>query len=91
MGAFQDKRFNSFMANVPAGEHQAGADILGFKPRIPLKDRLACVSSRKHVEHMLNGKPPAAYDRFPAENLWVYGDPAKQIYFVHESDSLNGV
>jgi hypothetical protein len=46
-------------------------------------DRGRVIAGRKHSEHMFHGKPPAANDRFPVENLRIKNNAIDQLLFGH--------
>ena len=63
--------------------NQASLDILHFQPGITGPDGFRGITRRKHPEHVFDGQPPSANDRFAAKDIRIDGNPPQQLIFAH--------
>ena len=86
------QRLNSLIADVSPRVHQAGLNILPFKPRVSRENRFKIVAGTEHSEHVFDSEPPSSNDRFASENLRIDRNALEQLRFSHfygyPSDSM---
>jgi len=60
---------------------QTGLNVLSFKPRVAFKDGFLRVAGSEHAQHVLDGKPSPANDRFAPEDLGAHRYAFEQFCF----------
>ena len=71
------------MPDEPACVFEAGEHILSLEPRISRKDGVNVVTSRKHVEDVLDRQAATAQDWLTPEYIGIHNNSSEQIGLSH--------